>query len=106
VLYLPEGETLESEAQHMSPEELKAAEEQLAQRPEYDWLTRDPARAWFNVSEVARGAGVARPTVYDWCKDGRIPGAIDYGDSVGWKIPRSGLIEFFTSLQRRQNQAG
>ena len=90
----------------MTPDELRAAEAQLAQRPEYDWLTSDPAWAWFNVSEVARGAGVARRTVYVWCKEGRVPGAIDYGDSVGWKIPRSGLIEFFVGLQRRQNQAG
>ena len=90
----------------MTPEELKAAEAQLAQRPEYEWLTGEMSRAWYNVAEVARGAGVARDTARDWCKDGKIPGAIDDGDSVGWKVPRSGLIEFFTTLQRRQNQAG
>lgn len=90
----------------MTAEELAAAEAQLAQRPEFAWLFEPGHGPWYQAAEVARGAGVARDTARDWCKDGKIPGAIYYGEDIGWKIPQSGLVEFFTSLQRRQHQAG
>lgn len=81
----------------MTPEELKAAESALAQRPEYGWLISTGAQ-WFNASEVSRGAGVSRNTVRDWCEGGKIPGALFYGPELGWRIPRSGLVEFFYEL--------
>lgn len=88
----------------MTPEELQRAEALLALRPEFAWLTGNGA-TWFNVSEVANGSGVARPTVTAWCERGLIPGAIYY-EGVGWRMPRSGLLEYFAGLQRGQSQAG
>lgn len=83
----------------MTPEQLAAAEAMLARRPEFAWLTGDPA-AWRNVKDVAAGAGVARATVNKWCEDGLIPGAIYY-EGIGWRIPRSGLIEYFGRVVER-----
>jgi Helix-turn-helix domain len=90
----------------MTPEELKEAEATLALRPEFSWLTGDPS-AWRNVTDVANGAGVTRQTAAAWCERGLIPGAIYY-EGIGWRIPRSGLIEYFAGLQRREGktQAG
>lgn len=82
----------------MTPEELQAAEARLAERPEYDWLVGDARKAWYQVAEVARGAGVSRDTVRNWCERGLIPGAVNY--DVGWRMPRSGLVEFFARQQR------
>lgn len=87
----------------MTPEELMAAEAALAARPEFAWLTGDVS-AWRNVTEVANGSGVTRPTITAWCERGLIPGAIYYA-GVGWRIPRSGLIEYFAGLQRRDGGA-
>ena len=90
----------------MTPEELQAAEQLLAQWPEYACLTDERgAKSWYNVAEIARGAGVSRDTARDWCEKGAIPGAIYYGPDIGWRVPRSGLIEYLAGLQRRQHQA-
>lgn len=88
----------------MTPEDLQRAEALLAARPEFAWLTGSKG-VWFNVSQVAAGAGVARQTVDGWSERGLIPGAIYY-EGVGWRMPRSGLLEYFAGLQRGQAQAG
>lgn len=88
----------------MNAEQLAQAESALRLRPEFTWLTGDLA-SWRNVSDVAAGAGVTRATVNKWCEEGLIPGAIYY-EGIGWRIPRSGLIEYFANVQRRHSQAG
>lgn len=91
----------------MTPEEIQAAEQDLRRVPEFSWLTGSPA-AWWNVSEVAKGMGVGRPLVTAWCEDGKIPGALYY-EGAGWRMPRSGLVEYFAGLQRdagRSSKAG
>jgi hypothetical protein len=83
----------------VTPEELHQAEDRLAERPEYEWLTGS-ATEWFITAEVSRHTGVSRNTVRFLCESGRIPGAVFYGPDIGWRIPRSGLIEFFSGLPR------
>lgn len=96
-------ETAERVREPMTPEQLAEAEQILARRPEFIWLTSNPA-AWRNVTDVAAGAGVTRATATKWCEEGLIPGAIYY-EGVGWRIPRSGLIEYFAGAQRGHSQA-
>ena len=82
----------------MDIEELAKAEAVLANRPEFSWLIENKA-PWRNATDVANGAGVTRVTVNGWCERGLIDGAIYY-EGVGWRIPRSGLLEYFAGLQR------
>lgn len=91
----------------MSPEELQRAEQRLAQRPELAWLISS-GKQWFNITDVANGSGLSRNTVRDFCERGRMPGAVYYGPEIGWRIPRSGLIEFFirTSGDAGDQQVG
>lgn len=101
-----EPEQIEQKEQTMTPEELERFEKSLSIRPEYNWLTQNPS-PWRNMSEVATGMGVSRQTIKSWCERGQIPGAIDYGQDIGWRMPRSGLIEFIANLQRgASGQAG
>jgi excisionase family DNA binding protein len=90
----------------MTPQELAEAEAMLARRPEYAWLTQ--GENWFNLSEVAAGMGISRDTVRKWCEEGKIPGAVNYGDKLGWRMPKSGLVEYFASLTQGKSgqQAG
>lgn len=80
------------------------SESMLKARPEFAWVLA-PGDGWFNVSEIARGLGVSRKIVTDWCRDGAIPGVVYYGEDVGYRVPRSGLIEFLAARLRGQ-QAG
>lgn len=90
----------------MTPQELAAAEARLAARPEYAWLLQDGN--WFNLSEVAAGMGISRDTVRNMCEAGTIPGAIRYEGQVGWRMPKSGLIEYYDGLTHGKSgqQAG
>jgi Helix-turn-helix domain len=83
----------------MTPEELQAAERFLSQRPEFAWLISS-GKQWFNITDVANGSGVSRNTVRDWCQSAKLPGAVYYGPEIGWRIPRSGLIEYFSRTMR------
>jgi len=91
----------------MTPEEQQKAEQQLSQRPEFAWLISS-GKQWFNITDVANGSGLSRNTVRDFCERGRMPGAVFYGLEIGWRIPRSGLIEFFirTSGDSSDQQVG
>jgi len=80
-------------------------EQRLHERPEHAWLFT-PSDGWYNASQVARGLGLTRPTVAAMCKRGEIPGAIWYGDDIGWRMPRAGLIEFLVQRLDSQQQAG
>jgi hypothetical protein len=79
-------------------------ERAVAARPEYAWVFAGDG--WFNVAEIARGLGVSRKIVTDWCRDSAFPGALYYGDNVGYRIPRSGLIEFLAKRLSGQQNAG
>jgi len=81
------------------------SERLLQARPEYAWLftTR---KEWYNVAESARGLGVSRTKVTEWCKEKVIPGVIYYGEDVGYRIPRSGLIVFLVERLGEQQNAG
>lgn len=88
----------------MTPEQLAAAEELLARRPEFAWLTGRPAQ-WYTASQVAEGIGVSPITVRRICERGEIPGATYYGPSVGWRLPRSGVIEWVSRALERGHGA-
>lgn len=78
----------------MTPEQIAEAEARLAQRPEFRWLAEAPDTAWFNVTEAARHIGIAASTMRKLCERGDMPGSIYYGPDIGWRIPRSGLVEY------------
>jgi hypothetical protein len=83
----------------MTPEELQEAERLLSSRPEYNWLTQS-GKQWFNLTDVARGSGLSRDTVRGLCESGSIPGVVYYNPDIGWRIPYSGLVEYFDRLLR------
>jgi len=80
-------------------------EQRLQAQPEYAWLFK-ANDGWYNVTETARGLGVSRTTVTEWCREKVIPGAIYYGEDIGWRIPRSGLIVFLVERLGEQQNAG
>lgn len=84
----------------MTPEQLAAAEAMLARRPEFDWLTKS-AEAWYTASQVAAGAGMSPVTVRKLCERGEIPGAVYYGPDIGWRMSRSGLVEYLAGALGR-----
>lgn len=79
--------------------ELEAAERLLRETPEYAWIT-ESGQQWYTVSEVVEATTVAATTVRAWCDRGQIAGAVFYGQQIGWRMPRSGLLLFFASLAR------
>jgi hypothetical protein len=83
----------------MTPEEFREAEKLLSSRPEYQWLTQS-GKQWFNLTDVARGSGLSRDTVRGLCESGSIPGAVFYNPDIGWRLPYSGLVEYFARLLR------
>ncbi|MBA3822629.1 MAG: hypothetical protein H0X24_01840 [Ktedonobacterales bacterium] len=70
------------------------AEALLRPIPEYDWLVRSGKQFW-KGSEVAEVFGIDSRKVAEWCADGLIVGATEFGEKLGWRIPRSGLLVFF-----------
>ncbi len=80
-------------------------EEMLRGRPEHAWLFT-PNDGWYNATEVARGLGLTRKTVAEICKRGEIPGALWYGEDIGWRMPRAGVIEFIAQRLNSQQNAG
>lgn len=79
--------------------EVRAAEQQLQAIPEYDWIARS-GQQWFTVSEVATAMAVGKEAVRGWCERGLIAGAVMYGQQIGWRMPRSGLLLYLADLVR------
>lgn len=77
--------------------EVRAAERVLHAIPEYDWLSRS-GQQWYTVSEVAPQMAVSKEMVRAWCERGQIVGAVLYGQQIGWRMPRSGLLLFFAEI--------
>lgn len=70
------------------------AEAILRPIPEYDWLVRAGKQFW-KGSEIAEVFGIDSRKVAEWCAAGLIVGATEFGEKLGWRIPRSGLLLFF-----------
>ncbi len=83
----------------MADDETREALEILQAIPEYAWLV-DSERPWFTVAEVSERTGVGEGGVRAWCERGLIPGAVQFGHKIGWRIPRSGLLSYFASLHK------
>ncbi len=81
-----------------SDDEIREGEQVLAQFPEYRWLTSSGLQ-WWTVSEVADHLGVGKDVVRGWCERQEIPGAVLYGQQIGWRMPRSGLIVYCARKQ-------
>lgn len=77
----------------------------LSAIPEYDWLTKSDT-PWWTVEQVAAHSGVSKDVVRSRAESGEIPGAILYERPVGWRLPRSGLLAFYSERYRRQRQVG
>ncbi len=78
----------------MTPDEYQAAERLVCARPEYSWLCAT-GQEWYNISDIAGHAHLSRETVRKMIEGGAFPGAIRYTEGTGWRIPRSGLIEYY-----------
>lgn len=80
-------------------DEVREAERILQTTPEYDWLARS-GQQWYTVAEVATAMAVSKNMVRSWCERGQIAGAVIYGQQIGWRLPRSGLLLFFAEIVR------
>lgn len=83
----------------ISGEELREAEQTLGGIPEYAWLTQSGTQ-WYTVAEVAEAMNVGKDVVRRWCERGQIANAVMYGQQIGWRMPRSGLLLFFAEIVR------
>jgi hypothetical protein len=79
---------------------IAAAEAMLRTIPEYDWLTKSNKLFW-RSSEIAEIFGIDSRTVIEWCTSGLIEGATGFGEKLGWRMPRSGLLLFFAERVRK-----
>ncbi len=79
---------------------LAEAEGILAQLPEFAWLTGNQ-KSWWTVAEVAENLGIGPSAVRGWAEQGLIPGAVLYSKQLGWRIPRSGLVQYLGEAQKR-----
>jgi excisionase family DNA binding protein len=82
---------------------IEQAEAILGALPEYDTFTKDK-KIWWGADEVAKGLGVGRQIVLDWCDNGSINGAVQYPGRAGWRIPRSQLLIFLAQRHLRGGQ--
>jgi hypothetical protein len=82
---------------------LEEAENLLSRIPEYNWLTKD-GTDWYKAEELATHLGIGEHAVRARCKDGSIHGATFYGEKIGWRIPRSGVILYLASIVSSQGQ--
>lgn len=74
--------------------EVAQAERALRAHPEYRWLW-DSGLQWYRVSDIVKATDFTADTIEGWCKQGQIRHAAYFGQQIGWRIPRSGLILFF-----------
>ncbi|HEX9413779.1 MAG TPA: helix-turn-helix domain-containing protein [Ktedonobacterales bacterium] len=86
-------------------DDLAEAEAVLRQWPEYAWLTESGVQ-WYRVGDVADHLGMSRETMRAMCERGAIPGAVNYGQQLGWRIPRSGLLRYLAGLARGGRATG
>ena len=93
------GDELDEEARR---KRIAGAETMLRRIPEYDWLTKSNKLFW-RSSEIAEIFGIDSRTVIEWCTNGQIRGATGFGDRLGWRMPRSGLLIFFAERVRRND---
>ena len=85
--------------QGINSEELRAAEQTLRAIPEYAWLA-DSGQQWYTVAEVAEAVSIGKDVIRRWCERGLIANAVMYGQQIGWRLPRSGLLLFFAEIVR------
>jgi hypothetical protein len=78
----------------MTPEELASAQRFVCSRPEYAWVCTHPDD-FFTISDLARSMGLSRDSVRGIIESGAFPGAIKYTESISWRVPRSGLVEYY-----------
>src|SRR5262245_16017130 len=79
---------------NMTPNDLAQARQFVCSRPEYAWVCAH-TDDFFTVSDLARYTGLSRESVRGLVENAAFPGAIRYSESIGWRIPRSGLIEYY-----------
>ena len=82
------------------PEDSAAAEQLLAAIPEYAWLVQS-GKQWWTVAEVSEALGIGLGAVRALAERGDIAGAVLYGQQIGWRLPRSGLVLYLARLQQR-----
>lgn len=85
--------------QGINSEELRAAEQTLRAIPEYAWLA-ESGQQWYTVAEVAEAMSIGKDVIRRWCERGLIANAVMYGQQIGWRLPRSGLLLFFATIVR------
>jgi hypothetical protein len=82
-------------------EELREAEAMLRKIPEYEWLITNGLQ-WWTVPQLAEhlpiGEAAIRARIHEF------PGAQDYGDKIGYRIPKSGVIMYLARILVRQQQ--
>jgi hypothetical protein len=81
-------------------QDLKEAERILSQVPEYAWLITSQ-KPWWTVAEVSEQLGIGESVVRSWCDRGLIPGAVLHSRQTGWRMPRSGLIQYLAEAYHR-----
>lgn len=79
--------------------DVQEAERWLGAIPEYDWLTTS-GQQWHTAAEVSEHIAVAKDAIRRWCERGQIAGAVLYGQQIGWRMPRSGLLLHFARMAR------
>lgn len=80
-------------------QDVREATQALAPFPEYDWLTKSGTQ-WYTVAEVADQLAISKEAVRGWCERGLIVPANLYGQQIGWRLSRSGLLVFFARIVR------
>lgn len=78
----------------MTPEELQEAQTFVCARPEYGWVCSHPDDT-FTISDIARYTHLSRDSVRNLIEDGAFPGSVRYSETIGWRVPRTGLVEFY-----------
>lgn len=79
---------------------VQEAEEILRGIPEYSWIVESDQSFW-RTGDILQAMGISAGTIIQWCKDGLIDGATNFGGALGWRMPRSGLLLFFAARVKR-----
>jgi hypothetical protein len=78
----------------MTPEEFQEAQRFVCARPEYAWVCTHEDD-FFTISDLARYTHLSRESVRGLVEGKAFAGAVRYSSSIGWRIPRSGLVEYY-----------
>ncbi|MDE1904916.1 MAG: hypothetical protein KGH75_00515 [Rhodospirillales bacterium] len=87
-------------------EAINAAEALLRNIPEYDWLTKGGLQ-WWTIPQLAEHLPLGEAAIRARIRE--FPGAQDYGEKIGYRIPRSGVILYLARIlveQQRHQDAG